>query len=340
MLKNSKPPVVYSVRILTNTLQGGWGFSVRESYFRVALLLAALGLGFVLSLVFDYSNLLFLARENSVLKKENTQIKAQMQGIKEQLQSFEKALDRTESLKAKLQHSVGVRMQVAGTEMRGPFLHGEANTSPRVPGALESLQQQELLVRGLYAYSDSRSGISVSANPVNAAGLVLRLAKGLRKAEALEQSMRNLSSLVEEHESLLGSRPIVQPVRGWWSSGFGMRVHPIYRVRSMHYGLDIAAMPGTPVHAPADGVVSYVGYDEGYGKLLAIDHGYGIKTRYGHNAQIFVRLGQRVKRYDVIASVGSTGRSTSSHLHYEVRENGVPVDPARYFLDDEWATGS
>ena len=102
----------------------------------------------------------------------------------------------------------------------------------------------------------------------------------------------------------------------------------------MHNGLDIAAAPGSPIVAPADGVVSFAGYDPGYGKLVSIDHGYGVVTRFGHTSQIFVEVGQRIRRRDVIAAVGNTGRSTGPHLHYEVRVNSVPVDPYNYVLDD------
>jgi murein DD-endopeptidase MepM/ murein hydrolase activator NlpD len=102
----------------------------------------------------------------------------------------------------------------------------------------------------------------------------------------------------------------------------------------MHYGLDLAASPGTPVYAPADGVVTYASYDESYGKLVTIDHGYGVMTRFGHNSQIFVHVGQTVSRWDIITAVGSTGRSTGPHLHYEVRINNVPVDPSNYILDE------
>src|SRR5690606_16069985 len=102
----------------------------------------------------------------------------------------------------------------------------------------------------------------------------------------------------------------------------------------MHAGLDIAAPPGSPVHAPANGVVSYVGYEPGYGNLVSIDHGYGVVTRFGHNSRIFVEKGQTVKRRDVVATVGSTGRSSGPHCHYEVRVHGVPVDPMNYILDE------
>ena len=102
----------------------------------------------------------------------------------------------------------------------------------------------------------------------------------------------------------------------------------------MHEGLDIAAAPGTPVFAPADGNVSFVGYDAGYGKLVIIDHGYGVETRYGHNAQTHVALGQKIRKGDLLSNVGNTGRSTGPHLHYEVRVNGAPVDPVKYIVEE------
>jgi murein DD-endopeptidase MepM/ murein hydrolase activator NlpD len=102
----------------------------------------------------------------------------------------------------------------------------------------------------------------------------------------------------------------------------------------MHKGLDFAAMIGTPIYAPADGVVSYAGREGGYGKIVSIDHGYGIVTRYAHNSRLLVKTGERVKRWQKIAEVGSTGRSSGPHLHYEVRVNGVPVDPENYILSN------
>jgi murein DD-endopeptidase MepM/ murein hydrolase activator NlpD len=102
---------------------------------------------------------------------------------------------------------------------------------------------------------------------------------------------------------------------------------------ALHTGLDIAASVGTPIYAPADGVISFAGYDGGYGKLLSLDHGYGVVTRFGHCSELYVQVGQKVKRGDVIGAVGNTGRSTAAHLHYEVRVNGIPVDPINYILE-------
>ncbi len=132
----------------------------------------------------------------------------------------------------------------------------------------------------------------------------------------------------------VNATPNIKPTRGWFTSRFGYRGDPFTGKPDMHYGLDMAAAPGTPVMAPADGVVSYVGYESGYGKIVAIDHGFGVRTRYAHNSQIYVELGQKIKRRDVISAVGTTGRSSGPHLHYEVRVNDVPVDPINYILNE------
>jgi murein DD-endopeptidase MepM/ murein hydrolase activator NlpD len=102
---------------------------------------------------------------------------------------------------------------------------------------------------------------------------------------------------------------------------------------SQHRGLDIAADIGTPIRSPATGIVTAATVDSGYGKVITVDHGHGIVTRYGHCSQMYVKAGQKVRRGDVIGAVGNTGRSTGPHLHYEVRLQGVPVNPERYILE-------
>ncbi len=136
-----------------------------------------------------------------------------------------------------------------------------------------------------------------------------------------------------EERSFLASTPSLWPTRGWLTSGFGVRLDPASAESSMHRGLDIAAPSGAPVLAPADGTVLYAGVDDAYGKVLVIDHGFGVVTRYGHLQEIFVAPGDRVKRGARIAAVGNTGRSTGPHLHYEVRVAGIPENP-RWFLPE------
>lgn len=144
------------------------------------------------------------------------------------------------------------------------------------------------------------------------------------------ESQEEVRGFLTEQSSLLASKPNGLPSRGWLTSNFGMRNSPFTGKRTMHEGIDIAARIGTPVYATAAGIVSRAQIENGYGKLIVIDHGYGYKTYYGHNSKLVVKVGQRVKRGDLIAASGNTGTSTGPHVHYEVRLNGVPLNPRKF----------
>lgn len=150
---------------------------------------------------------------------------------------------------------------------------------------------------------------------------------------AQTKSKATLCSLLENQKSVLASTPSIWPTRGWVSSRFGYRISPFTKKKEFHRGLDICTRVGAPIIAPADGVVSYVGNDYGYGNVIVINHNNGIKTRYAHLRKALVKKGQSVKRGEKVALVGKTGRTTGPHLHYEVHLNGVSVDPLRYILN-------
>jgi len=154
--------------------------------------------------------------------------------------------------------------------------------------------------------------------------------KGHHVVENLEQS---LDSLQGELESLIASIPAQWPTTGWISSSFGQRKSPWTGKVEFHSGIDIANRKGTAVHASGDGFVQYVGNGSTTGKNVVLDHGQGITTHYGHLSKIYIKKGQRVRKDQKIASIGSTGRSTNPHLHYEVRVNDLPFDPRRQLLD-------
>jgi len=147
-----------------------------------------------------------------------------------------------------------------------------------------------------------------------------------------EEFSRLLKHL-EDQQSILACTPSIQPTDGWITSKFGYRKSPFTGKREFHKGLDIATRKKSPIFATANGVVTYVGTKGLLGKVIIIDHGYGIVTRYGHLYNALKKKGDKVKRGDKIALVGSTGRTTGPHLHYEVRLNGVPVNPEKYILD-------
>ncbi len=156
-----------------------------------------------------------------------------------------------------------------------------------------------------------------------------------RRAALLEESLEEATDSVLAHRELLESTPSILPTMGWLSSSFSKsRMHPIHNRPLPHQGVDIAANKGTPIFAAAKGKVIRAGWVVGYGLTVEIDHGFGYTTLYGHASKINVKRGQRVKRGDVIAYVGSTGIATSPNLHYEVRVNGVAQNPANFILPE------
>ncbi|OIR12036.1 murein DD-endopeptidase MepM [mine drainage metagenome] len=153
------------------------------------------------------------------------------------------------------------------------------------------------------------------------------------------KSFDDVDDMVKHKEKLLLAIPAIQPVSNKnltrIASGFGNRIDPIYKVRRFHAGLDFTAPVGTPIYATADGIVKEAGYSSGgFGNDVVINHGYGYQTLYGHMYRVKAKVGQNVKRGEVIGYVGNTGKSTGAHCHYEVHKNGVPVDPIYYFYND------
>jgi murein DD-endopeptidase MepM/ murein hydrolase activator NlpD len=158
--------------------------------------------------------------------------------------------------------------------------------------------------------------------------------KTVQQASSVQgDSFASLLKSLQSKRNVLAATPSLRPTTGWISSKFGYRVSPFTGRKEFHKGLDIATRKGTPIIAPADGVVTFAGKKWLMGNMLTIDHGYGMMTRYGHIYKLKKKKGDRIKRGEVIALVGNTGRSTGPHLHYEVRLNGVPVNPKKYILD-------
>ena len=154
-----------------------------------------------------------------------------------------------------------------------------------------------------------------------------------------KKSYDDIEEMVKNKEKLLAAIPAIQPVSNRdltrIASGFGTRIDPVYKVPKFHAGLDFTAPIGTPIYATAEGVVSEAGFNAGgYGNRVLINHGYGYETLYGHMVRIKVRAGQKVNRGEVIGWVGSTGKSTGPHCHYEVHKDGTPVDPVYFFYND------
>lgn len=151
---------------------------------------------------------------------------------------------------------------------------------------------------------------------------------------SLEQDIHRLDQYLLDKESFLRSTPTLLPTNGWVTSYYGIRKSPTSGRIKMHEGIDIGARTGTKIIAPADGIVTFAGSKAGFGKFVQINHGYGIETIFGHAKSVSVKQGQKVRRGHHIASIGSTGSSTGPHVHYEVRVNGIPVDPFYFILEN------
>jgi murein DD-endopeptidase MepM/ murein hydrolase activator NlpD len=204
----------------------------------------------------------------------------------------------------------------------------------RVMANLEPLDPQVLAV-GI--------GGPAPAHEQPAGGVLLARAEGVRvdldalvrRANLLTRSFAEAADSLAAHADRLAATPSIMPTQGWLSSTFSARrVHPILHVGRPHTGIDITAPTGTPIEAPAHGVVVSSGWENGYGNMVVIDHGYGIVTKFAHASRLLVRAGERVARGQRIALVGSTGLSLAPHLHYEVHVNGHPVNPLKYILPD------
>jgi len=179
---------------------------------------------------------------------------------------------------------------------------------------------------------DFTSSISVNSLLNNLRSTVEQAEHELRLQSS---SYEEIESAYEKNKVRFSHLPAIKPMDGFYNkNGFGMRFHPILHIFRKHEGIDIDNEVGTPIYAAAEGTIEFTGHQGGYGLTLEINHGFSLKTLYGHLSQILVREGQRVKRGELVARCGNSGLSNAPHLHYEVRVNGVAQNPIDYFFDD------
>ncbi|MCB0393459.1 MAG: M23 family metallopeptidase [Bdellovibrionales bacterium] len=316
-------------------------WTVSSAWLKTVGVFAVVGGVLLAALLIDYVGLLIQSSENKRLRAENIQLKNQFSTVESKVVSLESEMERVRTFSAKLRlitetnsDDKALRLSMNSDEF-GLEANGEMmEDGPAVDREPASHIAREDSLFFKKPPLDMKNGELASEEDKGYAKLSIRLDKAIKDSELRQQGILELWEGLSQRQSLLRATPSVPPANGWFTSGFGYRVSPYTGKATLHQGLDIAALPGTPVRAPADGLVTYTGYDPGYGKLVSIDHGYGISTRFGHNSQIFVVVGQRVRRGDVISAVGNTGRATGPHVHYEVRLNSVPVDPRNYILTD------
>lgn len=281
-------------------------------------LMLCLGTGFI---ALDYIDLLHLRMNYRQVAAENEGLKGEARILIDNLEEVKRALRRVQDYTAKLGELTAVRVQSVSKKTGiGPLTEQEY---------LAALNAQETMPKRGSHYMP----LGVDIEKLSFLPAFNTLASIDREANRHAFELQHLLSTLSQQRSLLSSIPSLAPVEGWITSGFGSRISPFTGDTSTHLGLDIAAPTGTPIHAPADGVIIFAGNKDGYGNFIMVAHGYGIVTRYGHNAQNMVQPGQRVNRGEQIGTVGATGRTTGPHLHYEIHVNGQNEDPQKFILD-------
>ena len=223
-----------------------------------------------------------------------------------------------------------MQQQMADLEKRDNHVYREifeANPIPDSARAKSLEKQQE--VQLAESMEDNELAYSIAAT----------LDKMMNRIASQKKSYQEIEAMIGNKEKMLAATPAIQPVSNKdlsrIASGFGYRIDPVYKTVKMHAGLDFAAPQGTPIYATADGVVRLAGNTgNGYGNHVIINHGYGYETLYGHQYRIKAKVGQKVKRGELIGWVGSTGKSTGPHLHYEVHKNKRHIDPIDFFYND------
>jgi len=280
---------------------------IHKKTFKVGLYLLAFGLFSTIFFFCDYIQIRKKTFELNQLRQETQEQRSKIHFFSSKIEDLEGQLSKLKDFDKKIRIIANLEKGQEAT----PFM-GMGGPSP----------------------SDVREKLRVEKDEK---GLVQQMRTDIERlkseAASREESLSELEKLLQTKKDVLISTPSVWPVQGWVTSGFGFRMNPFTGLTQMHEGVDISNRMGTLIVAPADGIISDIGSDWVHGKILVISHGFGMITRYSHLDKVLVRVGQKVKRGDKIGEVGMSGKTTGPHLHYEVRLNGIPVNPMRYILN-------
>ena len=264
--------------------------------------------------------------EMNRLRRENARLRQVNVGFESSIRSLQSKLAGSEDRTRQLAIMAGLESLGSGADVGvggGAPLDGPSPGAGQGPGASSGAGQ------GPGGASSGAGQGPGGASDTGAEALPALLGR----AGQMKGMLDAIAAKLGERVRWMSSTPTIAPVRGILTSGFGTRSDPMTHGPGLHQGVDIAAAAGQPVCAAADGLVMLAARTGGYGEAVYLAHGFGISTRYGHLSEIDVHPGQRVHRGDVIGRVGSTGRSTGAHLHYEVRLDGAPVNPLAYILE-------
>lgn len=300
----------YSVIIIPDSRAKVWRWEISrrkvETFLGFALTFVLVMTGSVWG--FAHYRQSYIATED--IRLQNAKFEEERFTLLTKLASLEQVVERTERVANRLELSMGV----TSDEMQkgiGPIV--------------ESDLSEPLAVKKFDSLNFSGEGSNLAF-----ADLDMSIDDLETNAASVEERLQTVKELHSDRLTYWASIPSIWPTKGWVTSSFGPRHRPIRGGTRMHKGIDVAAPSGTPILAPGDGVVTFSGYKRGLGRAIIVDHGYGVTSVYGHNSKNYVKEGDKIKRGEIIGSVGRTGLATGSHLHYQVEVDGVPVDPMKY----------
>ncbi|MBI5207582.1 MAG: M23 family metallopeptidase [Candidatus Firestonebacteria bacterium] len=268
--------------------------------------------------IYDYTNLrgevVNLKPYNAELIKKNKMLEEDKKSQELELKDLNKILVQLKKFDNKLRIMTGLKLRNKDEEKKDVGGQGGPVTKEDI----------SILKEKMYTSPRSLLNLPPGSSPYK---------QILREFILQKESFQELQGFLEEQEDLLNSTPSIWPLKGWIISEYGRRISPFTGGTEMHEGIDISAMIGSPVKATADGIVEFAGFKRNFGNIVIIDHSYGFKTFYGHNEKLNVRTGQRVKRGQVIATLGNSGQSIRPHLHYEIIVKGEKISPRKYLIE-------
>ena len=297
----------YTFLLLTQDSSKVKKVSVSRLFFRSTTVFLTLTVFFIAGVLYDYVKVKGEVGQIYQLKAENQEQKNKLQSLVNNVSELELQMAKLNQFDWKLRNIANMNT----SSETGQFI-GQGGPSPEEDLSLWSTKEN-----GGLMYSN----------------LEMKVNRLEEEVLNREKSFNELHEYLLDQETLLASTPSIWPAKGWLASGFGRRVSPFTGLSQRHQGVDIANRMGIPVVTAADGFVVKTGKDRGLGKYVVINHGYGFKTKYGHLSKIVVRRGQKIVRGEEIGAMGSTGRSTGPHLHYEVLVNNISVNPMKYILN-------
>ncbi len=282
-------------------------------------------------MIFNYWYVMGQISENQDLRTENRRLKQQVQVFQNRMETLENSLERIKTFSARLKVITNLEDRdslIQSLNEKLPDANTNIGKNASSPSAPPSAPPEALLPKSEHAEAEEL--LRRDSEKLDQRFSLLH-----HDSLKLELTLQDQYELLSDQKAFLLALPTRKPTIGYFTSGFGIRKSPYGGRVKMHEGLDIANRPGTPIRATADGIVAFSDGKPGYGQTVIVDHGYGIETWYGHAKRLLVRRGQKIKRGEQVALLGSSGRSTGPHLHYEVRVNGTPVDPLSYLLENE-----